>query len=228
MNTYIDSLRLIVQQSYHILRHKMISGGLKVDNEASFQLQFAYILKSIGQLYEFSPQDKFSISLENRYKLPEPSAKIKSKAKEEVEEKKDKDDIVRIDAFMELGNPQHKKTCAIELKYFQKLNQREPNNRYDVFAELYNMELYRLSGIDLSYLIIGTDHEHYVTKSSYSANTADFDFRNGKTYRKGTKLEYRTKKGYGPPLTLKNDYQFSWDIQNDLYFMILEIPKPQR
>ena len=44
-------IREIVERSYRLLINKINYGNIKVDNEAGFQLQFAYILKSLGQLY---------------------------------------------------------------------------------------------------------------------------------------------------------------------------------
>lgn len=207
---YRDRLIEIVELSYKIMCNKIVHKGIKVDNEASFQLQLAYILKYVGNLYEFSDNDRFKIELENYLTLSKKSIKSKSYK-------------ARVDIILSLGNSKVTHNCAIELKYFKKANHREPNNRYDVFKDLSNLESYRDSGIDLCYFMLGTDHEHYVNQACYSKDTSDFDFRDGSTYCKGEKLSYNTKKPYGPPIVLKQDYKFKWKCANDIYFLIVPV-----
>jgi len=110
--------------------------------------------------------------------------------------------------------------CAIELKFFQKDNQREPNNRYDVYRDLQNLEDYVNSEqYDFGLFFMATDHLHYVNKEQYSADTADFDLRHSAIYKAGRSLEYRTAKPYGDPITLSNDYHFKWENIGGIYFM---------
>src|SRR5690606_23298419 len=108
---------------------------------------------------------------------------------------------------------------AIELKFFQKDNHREPNNRYDVYKDLHNLEDYVNSGnYNFGRFFISTDHLHYVNQDSYSPDTADFDFRHGTSYEAGRVLD-RTAKPYGGPLTLRNNYLFIWEKAGGNYFM---------
>jgi hypothetical protein len=104
-----------------------------------------------------------------------------------------------------------KHSCAIELKYFKKANQREPNNRYDVFKDIQNLENYG-EFAEYGVLLVATEHEHYVSKDPYSSDTSDFDFRNGTQFKAGTLLEYRNDKPYGSPISLNNSYEFNWLI----------------
>ncbi|WP_202797924.1 hypothetical protein [Ochrovirga pacifica] len=189
---------------------KIANGGIISKNEASFQLELAYILKVVGQLYEFHPSEKFHLELENTIQL-------KSKSR------KSKTDKARIDIYLEFGNENEKINSAIELKFLKKKNHREPNNRYDIFKDLANLEDYKENGIELCYFYISTNHSHYVNQNEYSENTRDFDFRDGKEYIAGTKLEYKTEKPYGKPICLKTNYKFNWKSIENLYFMKLEI-----
>lgn len=107
---------------------------------------------------------------------------------------------------------------------FSKANQREPNNRYDVFKDLSNLELYKGVGIDLCYFMIGTNHPHYVNQSQFSLETGSFDFRDGSSYLAGTELVYNTAVPYGPPISLKNSYVFKWDIFELEQQFFLKIP----
>lgn len=205
-----EKIREIIDISYISLINKINYGSIKVDNEAGFQLQFAYILKSLGQLYEYSVDEKFTVELEKNIELSGKSTKSSTNK-------------AKIDIFIKLENKHTSCKCAIELKYFKRINNREPNNRYDVFSDISNLEMYKSKGIDICYFIIGTDHKHYVDKEKYSDNTKDFDFRDGTKYIKNTKLSYKTDKPYGKDITLNNNYEFQWDKFNNLYFLKLEV-----
>jgi hypothetical protein len=137
----------------------------------------------------------------------------------------------KIDVFCSLTDSSTAKTnsCAIELKYFKKENQREPNNRYDCFVDIMNLEDYGAVA-DCCFLIVATDHNHYVNHKAYSKDTADFDFRHNSLYKQGTMATYRTPKPYGPPITLKGSYSFLWDTAvGGHHFMKLEVvPKRGR
>ena len=189
---------------------KIANKSIKINNEASFQLQLSYILKSVGELYEFKLKDNFIIDLETYITLRKESIKSNSNR-------------ARVDILLKLGDKNEQKTCAIELKYFKKNNHREPNNRYDVFKDLSNLEQYKKNGIDLCYFMLGTDHEHYVTQSSYSNKTNDFDFRDDSIYKSGSKLNYETGNPYGPPLKLSQDYEFKWKKFENIYFLKVEV-----
>ena len=208
-----DQIRLteeIVETAYRLLINKLANGGIQAKNESSFQLELGYILKTLGQLYEFRVVDKFHLEFETYIQLSEQSIKSKS-------------DKARIDLLINYKDDNSMTKAAIELKFFKKENHREPNNRYDVFKDLSNLEQYKNNGIDLCYFILSTDHSHYVTQESFSTDTGDFDFRDGREYKSGTVLQYRTEKPYGPDLKLNRDYKFKWDMVNDLYFLKIKM-----
>ena len=201
----------IIDTSFRLLEMKIANGGIISKNEASFQLELGYILKVVGQLYEFQPNEKFHLELENYIDLKTTSIKSKSKK-------------ARVDIYLEFGNENQKIKSAIELKFLKKENHREPNNRYDIFKDISNLEAYKENGIDLCYFYISTDHSHYVNQEKYSTDTADFDFRDGAEYKKGKSLSYNTAKPYGDPIELKGNYKFKWTKPTEnIYFMKLKI-----
>ncbi|MBT3168656.1 MAG: hypothetical protein HN952_04965 [Candidatus Cloacimonetes bacterium] len=201
----------IIETSFRLLEMKIANGGIISNNEASFQLELGYILKVVGQLYEFQPNEKFHLELENYIDLKETSIKSKSKK-------------ARVDIYLEFGNENEKIKGAIELKFLKKRNHREPNNRYDIFKDISNLEAYKENGIDICFFYISTDHSHYVNQPDYSIDTSDFDFRDGSEYKKGKILNYNTKKSYGKPIELKGSYKFKWTKPSEnIYFMKLEI-----
>jgi hypothetical protein len=208
-----NQLRLteeIVETGYKLLTHKLAFGGLTARNESAFQLEFGHILKTLGQLYEFRLVDKFHLEFETYISLSETSIKSKS-------------DRARVDLLLKYQDSESTTKAAIELKFFKRENHREPNNRYDVFKDISNLELYKSHDIDLCYFILATDHPHYCYQESYSPDTSDFDFRHGKKYKTGTILQYKTLKPFGPDIKLQQDYEFSWDKINDLYFLKLHV-----
>lgn len=200
----------IIETAYKILTHKLAFGGLTARNESAFQLEFGNILKTIGQLYEFRLVDKFHLEFETYISLNGTSIKSKS-------------DRARVDLLLKYQDDDSLTKAAIELKFFKKENHREPNNRYDVFKDISNLELYKSHDIDLCYFILATDHSHYCDQDCYSPDTADFDFRHNKEYKAGTVLKYKTAKPFGPDITLKQNYFFKWDKINDLSFLKLKL-----
>ena len=213
---YKKRLEEIVNNGYSILINQIAGNAIQIDNEASFQLQFAYILKTLGDLYRYSSNDLFTIELENTFSIKSQFAKSKTKK-------------ARVDIILSLGDFSNFSTVAIELKFLKAINHREPNNRYDAFLDLHNLEVYKRENLfDITYFILGTDHKHYVNQKNYSTPTSKFDLRNGSTYKAKTTLIYGTSKPYGVPLALENDYTFNWDIikkefdnddKEELYFL---------
>ena len=209
---YRDRLTEIVEFAYARLREKINGGRICVENEASLQLQLSSILKTTGELYERNKNEAFSIELEKPISLPntvfEKSGTNKAK----------------VDVWFSFEDLETRKrhTCAIELKFFKRANHREPNNRYDVFSDIQNLEAYR--DADIGFLIVATDHDHYVNQDSYSSDTLDFDFRQGSSYSARKVLTYRTANPYGKPISLRNSYFFSWDeCAGGIHFLKLPV-----
>ena len=209
--THMERINQIVEIAYERLCGKITGKRIEVANEASLQLQLASILKTLGELYEETPNERFSIELEKNVTLPD-SESVKSRKR-------------RVDIWFSLedkgGNKQQ--ACAIELKYFKRVNLREPNNRYDVFKELRDLECYG-DFVDIGFLLVATDHPHYITQEEYSEDTQDFDFRDGSSYQGGTELVYRTQEPYGLPIRLRGNYSFSWrSVESGLNFLLVPV-----
>ncbi len=206
-------LREIINLSFDSLYQKINGGLIKVENEASLQLQLSSILKSVGELFIFRREEIFSIELEKPITLSHGKFS------------KSKTPKAKIDIFISIENiDSHEKIkCAIELEFFRKVNHREPNNRYDVFKDISNLERYG-DCANFGVLLVATDHMHYISQKKYSSDTADFDFRHGVNYVSGTELKYKTPVPYGEPIVLNENYEFSWrEIGSGINFMRLDI-----
>lgn len=203
--------------AYQSLRQKINGGRIRVENEASLQLQFAAILKTVGELLEVHRDEYFSIELEKPVQLDGTTFGKSGSTK------------AKIDIYCSYTNITTAQThsCAIEMKFFKKKNHREPNNRYDVFADIHNLENYG-GFADCCFMVVATDHDHYISQTSYSPDTEDFDFRNGITYVAGKTATYRTQAPYGDPIVLAGSYSFAWDAAaGGLHFLKLAV-QPQK
>lgn len=122
-----------------------------------------------------------------------------------------------IDIFYTFGADQTR--CAIELKVFKRINHREPNNRYDAYADLANLEAYQGEHSDIGFFALFTDHPHYFDNNfkALSPATSDFCLRQGHRYQAGHELRYQTAKPYGPNLTLERDYDFRWSNNEQVW-----------
>lgn len=130
-----------------------------------------------------------------------------------------------IDIFFTVG--EDKTRCAVELKLFKRINQRELNNRYDSYADLANLEIYLEEHCDMGFFVLLTDHPHYYDPKfgTHWPDTADFCLREGHVYQARSELAYRTNIPYGPPFTLIHGYTFQWQNEgNEWRLLALKIP----
>lgn len=184
----------IIEKAYAQLKTKIGACGICEQSKKTLQAELESILIDLGNRFEFRPEDKFPLIL--RYSKH------------------------RVDILIHYNSI----TAAIKVKIFKEENHREPNNRYDVFNDLSNLENYKESGMSLCYFMLVTDHTHYVGPGKkYSLNTGDFDFRDGVKYVANTRLVYRTDVPYGPPICLKQSYIFKWDKINQLNFLKVKV-----
>ncbi|MEC0180680.1 hypothetical protein P4H61_04105 [Paenibacillus peoriae] len=217
----IKMLKEIIILSRNILFGQIHYNKVKINNEADLQLHFSYILKSVGDLFEFGLRDHLRIHLEAPFRSEKTLPKSESNRS-------------KIDIVLEWisGSTNTVTTCAIELKYFLWEGLREPQNRYSVFCDLANLEEYirycpsysddsylNPWTFQMGYFLVGTDNPHYVNQKSYSKETQDFDFRHNTTYKAGTTLTYHTRNKQPKTLSLANNYHFLWQRVGDFYYM---------
>lgn len=205
----MERLRNIVAFAVPTLFAQIQGGRIHCESEATLQLHLGRIIAIAADLQAVSPLETFGIELEKPLTG-------------------DRERRGRLDIWFRLTISDGSNwRCALELKLFKKSNQREPNNRYDVFKDIARLE--RCGDVaDLGFMLVATDHPHYIEHPEYSRDTCDFDFRDGSTYSSGSQLEYRTSKPHGATITLANDYTFHWtpDESNLRYLLLEVIPSP--
>jgi hypothetical protein len=188
---------------------KVNRGELGETNEATVQHHLALCL----HLLAMQAGLPFSIIMERRVQ----------RANGAVFPKKQRN-TAEIDIFFTIGEDRTR--CAVELKLFKRANQREPNNRYDSYADLANLEIYLEEHCAVGFFVLLTDHPHYYDPAfgPHRPGTADFSLREGHVYKARRELVYQTDIAYGPPLTLSHDYTFHWqNTENQWRVLSLKI-----
>ncbi|KAF6558335.1 hypothetical protein G9G63_25750 [Paenibacillus sp. EKM202P] len=205
----VEMLKQIITMSRDILFGQIDHYKVEINNEADLQLHFSYILKRVGELFEFGIGHHLKINLETPFKTKSILSKSDSSRS-------------KIDITLEwYGSTSKVTTCAIELKYFLKEGLREPKNRYAVFCDLKNLEEYVQNSRQyrMGYFLMGTDNPHYVNQKTYSQGTKDFDFRHNTIYKSGTELTYFSRNNTFKALSLIKDYHFLWKKVSNYFFL---------
>ena len=201
-NEYIERIRRIVKDAAAKLVAQIRGGRVQCESEATLQLHLGRIIANIADLESVHADEAFSIELEKPV---------------EGERRG------RLDVWFRLIDAGREEwRCAVELKFFKKKNQREPNNRYDVFKDIARLEK---GGdvADIAFMLVATDHKHYVNQKKYKPTAVDFDFRHKKSYQAGSELVYNGDYGDGH-ITLAEDYRFEWtDVDTALPYLLVEI-----
>lgn len=190
----------IVRSSVAHLFAQIAGGRIVCESEATLQLHLGRIIASVADLENVGPGETFAIELEKPIK-----------------------DRGRLDVWFKLIDADGQdRSCAIEMKFFKKVNHAEPNNRYNVFKDINRLEGSK-DVADVGYKLVATDHRHYIDWEAYQPGTADFDFRQGSAYTAGFEMVYDGKQG--PPIRLRNDYTFEWnETLGPLSYMLVQVP----
>lgn len=200
MGSYIDRLNQIVEISYQILCGKIAGGQISIVNEASLQLQFGVILTQVGKLFEFTPEDRFSISLESVQEIKETT--------------KSKRGSARCDIMLYLSNNTTTISLAIELKCFLKSKNAETitSNRFSVYKDLENLENYDSNG---GYEVVYTNNRNY----SDAGSSSKIPLGQSVTIGQISDGKHSIK--------LRNEYKLHWDIfENEhCYFLKVKVGK---
>lgn len=192
VETLQDRLHEIVKTSYRLLCNKIVGGLIEVDNEASLQLQFGVIMKAIGQMYEFSPEDRFSIVLEHV---------VKDETFKTWKSQKGK---ARIDIMLTLTDGKNTCSAAVELKYFPKSDgEAVTDNRFFMLADIENLETYiRHGDVEFGFFMLYTTNKNYTTDTRSGVKIGNEDVITGKIVSNN-----RT-------VNLTGKYKLQWDTYN--------------
>ena len=189
-------MKQIVSVAYDILCNKIAVGNIVVHNEASLQMQFGVLLKQVGQLYEFSDDDRFSIALETPQDI---EASVKSG-----------NGKARCDIFLTLSNREISTSVAIELKCFNynKNQDASTDNRFAVMQDIENLERYQANDSSLlCYEFVYTNNGNYANKNTTAGIKLAPQITQSQTNSKGQTIN------------LRESYKAEWVNYGEHYFM---------
>ncbi len=213
----ITRLSKIVETSYEVVCQKIANGSIDIFNEASLQLHLGAVLKSLGQLYEFSSSERFVIDLEKRIDGLGETAKSRNVARCDITIAFTSGNKILAQAFL-------------ELKYFKasddpKSAEATKDNRYGLFLDLENLERYRTlsKGQDtapLCYEIAVAQNGTYANPNSRSGlNTGDGVMTDMSKDEHGF-IPYASRKG----VRIEGNYRFCWTTYRDnLHSLIVRL-----
>ena len=124
-NDHASRMKEILDESWKIFKWQFANKVFvrEIENEAPFQLHFASVIRSIGNMYVL-PGETFYVDLETKW--------MKS------EDKKKYIDITC--GFYEFGDKNPKYACAIELKFKRKDYGALPHNLFAIYKDIESLE----------------------------------------------------------------------------------------
>ena len=151
-----ERLKEIVKVSYNLLCNEIAGGSIHIYNEASLQMHLGVILKQVGDLYEFTKTDRFTVELETWQEI---DGTLKSK-----------NGRARCDIHLKMESDKDESEVAIELKYFKRSeNEAVTDNRFSILLDLENLEQYQVNNPNLlCYEIVYTDNVNYTKTENRS------------------------------------------------------------
>lgn len=206
----VKQCQTLVRQSLDMLLVQLNQNEFIDITEATLQHHLAMNLHLLANA-EGIP---FKIALEKRISLDDGEF-LKNGLSEKIKT------VSALDVYFELGEDETR--CAMELKFFKHENHREPNNRYDAYVDIGNLEIALDQDCDIAYFLLLTDHPHYYDPNyrQHNASTGSFCLRNGHIYEAGRELFYNTETPHGREITLRNNYRFSWENLRENYKVLL-------
>ena len=232
-NDYASRVKEILDEAWKIFKWQFVNKVFvkDIENEAPFQLHFASIIRSIGNMYVLHGET-FYVDLETKWE---------SKSNESDEKKKYIDITC---GFYKFGEAIPQYACAIELKFKRKDYGALPHNLFAIYKDIESLEAEvgpdkkNMYSIGRFYFI--TNNEDYCNKSAYvnksrqQGDAADskykpFGLNEGKLVKD---VVYHPEKGSDEDrhVSLDNDYEVSWEKHTnardeDWYFLEIDVTK---
>jgi hypothetical protein len=201
---YTDRISDILDISWRVLKSRFIDGRHEISKEAPFQHYFAHTISTIGESFCSKREDIFHVDLETKIDG------IKGKSK-----------------YLDItcGFPNHKASCAIELKFKTARQGAQDHGRIDAFVDIEALELVcdRIFNFGRFYMI--TDSTPYINKSKKGVGTV-FATHDGSIINPG-EYHYPSMGREHVHVTLRNTYTFEWEKINEWYFLQINIESSQ-
>ncbi len=174
-----DRVTWAIQFAWTITVDKIVNSEIKINKEASLQMHFSTILKTVLDLIKFSPTDRIEIELETTVKVGKKP--------------------YIIDIFISYTDGVIAEKHSIELKCYKTISYSGGKRgagdifMYSVYLDLYYSVLYLANKIaDRATCLILTDYENFINPKSKKTKNWTFDISQGHTFTGG---HFRTSIG---------------------------------
>lgn len=218
---YASRMKEILDEAWKIFKAQFIYRRNDIDKEAPFQLQFASIIKSVGELYSIKPGEQFFVGMETKCEGIKEDGKPK---------------YVDITCGFRTGS-KSEFSCAIELKFKTRQQSAQDIGRINVYQDLESLEkVCRKGGYDSGKFYMITDSRMYTALGK--GEVADqFMIYDGYTTQGNTTHihdEPKWKNNKYCKVELKNQYRFEWEHSeryegdnnvSNWYFLEIDITK---
>ena len=218
---YPSRMKEILDEAWKILKAQFVYKRNDIDKESPFQLQFASIIKNVGELYSIKPGEQFFVGME-------------TKCEDIKEDGKPK--YVDITCGFRSGN-EPEFSCAIELKFKTRQQSAQDIGRINVYQDLEALEqVCRKGGYDIGKFYMITDSRVYTVmgKGEVADQFMIYDgyLTDGNTIHIHDEPEWKNNKYC--KVELKNQYKFEWEHSeryegdnnvSNWYFLEIDITK---
>jgi hypothetical protein len=204
---FIKRLRRAISEAWKIFRFKVGNGIMRINKEASMQLQYAYILQNLIPLIKYNNDEKVEIELEKTVKMANGFT-------------------YEIDVFVigEKGNVLH--NIAIEMKCYREYaasgGKRSATDIFmkEVYVDIEKLERYISNNICQEKVFLAmNDLERLVFPRNKSAKCWDYDISNG--YQLMPKQIITPIGGQEQFIIINGQYDFNWIKKGIYYFLEL-------
>lgn len=201
-----DRISWAIEFAWNITVNKIVNGEIKINKEASLQMHYSTILKSVLDLIKFAPNDRIEIELET-------SVIVQTKQ-------------YIIDILISYTDGKISAKHSIELKCYKTIassgGKRGAGDifMHSIYLDIYYSELYlKHSFADRATCLILTDYNNFVNPVSKKTKNWTYDTSQGHSFTGG---DFTTSIG-GKKVDFKltKTYKFDWTKNGDYWATIL-------
>lgn len=201
-----DRVTWAIDFAWSIAVDKIVNEEIKVNKEASLQLHYSSILKTVLDLIKFSPKDRIEIELET-------TKKVGSKP-------------YIIDILLSYTDGKISEKHSIELKCYKTITSSGGKRgasdlfMHGVYLDIYYSEIYLEHGFaDYATCLILTDHSNFINPKSKKTKNWTYDISQGHSFTGGHFIT--SIGGKSVDLILTKTYKFNWQQNGDYWTTVL-------
>lgn len=201
-----DRVTWAIEFAWTITVDKIVNGEIKVNKEASLQMHYSTILKTVLDLIKFSPTDRIEIELET-------TVKVGTKP-------------YIIDILLLYTDGAITERHSIELKCYKTISSSGGKRgagdifMHSVYLDLYYSELYLANNFtDRATCLILTDYENFINPKSKKTKNWTYDISQGHTFTGG---HFTTSiGGKKVDFNLTKTFKFDWQKNGNYWTALL-------